>query len=542
MELIYSIDNGFLNITNGDIVNNYQFKEKNITSVNFCLSIIAILESSFHGNQIQELNLPSNLAVIGSFSFSFNQISRVLIPDSVEKIGTNAFDNNVTIIYHGREYKPSFWNRYGSENIIKISKMQDLLPNIEEQQFENIFDVNIVRVIPLNNDALKSFITYKKLFNSTLSKMINDQSIVRNNNYAIMYKLFYTLGFFNVTEQVRNKIIELIYAIFDTYGLEEINKMFKNVELKDYYPQFAETVLNGYKDKRITQIISKYYNQFKTIALSITTIKKERMRKINQQIIRSNDADILSLKEKQNKIKSELKTFSIDDIFEYLSEHVFKIREGNESLKDVANFLSGYMTQEMFDIVQDIYEKSKNSKSPFKPLSGSYGNLSYEWLESDNPNNLILGYICDCCAKLFGYGEDIMIQSMLNPNIKNLIIYDLSKRILAKATAYYNFNGNYMLINSIAISESFMLKSKEEDKEKLLDIILKGLQSQIDSMRNDNVPVNEIRIRMLKNSLEKTIQKRHFPVEKNNLLLNYAFHNYDGNASDSSYGQAIIKM
>lgn len=55
-----------------------------------------------------------------------------------------------------------------------------------------------------------------------------------------------------------------------------------------------------------------------------------------------------------------------------------------------------------------------------------------------------------------------MVQSMINPNIKNLIIYDSMRNVVGKTTAFYNYNQKYILFNNIEIKRSFLDSDKTD--------------------------------------------------------------------------------
>ena len=140
------------------------------------------------------------------------------------------------------------------------------------------------------------------------------------------------------------------------------------------------------------------------------------------------------------------------------------------------------MTRDEFEKAQNIYNFASND-SEFKYVGKKVGKYTYRWLEGRDPYNLILGNLVNCCAKVGGAGEDIMVQSMVNPKIKNLVVYKGSE-IIAKTTVYKN--NDYLLCNNIEIKDSIMFSDKTTDDmlNEILDVIIKGLYSQLNNEIN----------------------------------------------------------
>jgi hypothetical protein len=126
---------------------------------------------------------------------------------------------------------------------------------------------------------------------------------------------------------------------------------------------------------------------------------------------------------------------------------------------------------------------------------------------------------------------------MTNPNFKNLVIYKGSE-VVAKSTAFYN--NDYILCNNIEVSDKYMQNNRLAEKRKLLEMVVKGLKDQANEMNKQGKAVNEIRVGMCRNDLNDVIEFENYNIVKNNLLENYEFHHYQGDANNKAFGQAII--
>ena len=204
--------------------------------------------------------------------------------------------------------------------------------------------------------------------------------------------------------------------------------------------------------------------------------------------------------------------------------------------------LSVHIEQDGFDKIQDIYEESKDViKTIPLTIDKSGSDIKYHWSKSDNPINTILGYLVNCCAKLGGAGEDIMRQSMINPDIANLIIYDENNQVMGKATAYYNRKEKYILFNNAETKgiTSKGLKSEKQRQKECLEALIRGTMDAVNVLKERGEDVNEVRIGMLRNDLANVIEKYGLEISYE-LLQSYNWKDYDGDASDADKGQAII--
>ena len=221
-----------------------------------------------------------------------------------------------------------------------------------------------------------------------------------------------------------------------------------------------------------------------------------------------------------------LKDISYNDVLDFLSNNIFDVKY--EELKSIMNNIVGVMNKDEFEKAQNYY-KYANNNSEFLYTRESFKEYSYKWLEGRDPYNLILGNLVNCCAKVGGAGEDIMVQSMVNPKIKNLVVYKGSE-IIGKTTVYKN--NDYLLCNNIEIKDSIMFSDKTTDDmlNEILDVIIKGLYSQL------NNEINYISIGLGNNDLEEQVVKKAIQILTYNGFPNYKYDGYRGDAKE----QALI--
>ena len=458
-------------------------------------------------------------------------INKVEIPSSVETIIKGAIDCDT--IYDGIEISKDEIAIFGSDNIIRIATLKKHQVDYSKLPYE------VFTLLPLTNDAIKGYIANHKRYLELRKKV--------GSNFETLFKLSYTLGLFNVPLKTKVQIEQMIINLIN---YQDINDYFKDITLKDINIAFISIVLEIYRKGEITRLLP-YYKSF-----------YENTKEI-KDIIRKRKEYLLSLKNKQkrmleeqnqntdgisleiNQLKDQSKVLTLDDIIDYFDHYDFAIREGNEALENILPLVRKYiLSQDLFDILQDIYEEARSKKGEaskiFSSTEGKYDQYYYRWLENDDYENLVLGYLVDCCAKLGHVGEDIMRYSMTRSDVRTLVVYDGMKRIIGKTTAFYSMEGKYLLCNNIEVTNSFIHSTKisEKQKEALLQTFLQGLKAQANAMELLGFMVNEIRIGMLHNNLDKQLEQ--YQIEKKSLLPNIKYGSYIGDASNIEFGQAIV--
>ena len=132
------------------------------------------------------------------------------------------------------------------------------------------------------------------------------------------------------------------------------------------------------------------------------------------------------------KIMEEHKTLNIsnsltsrriieDDIFSTINNHILNFKQSEI---------------ETLGVLSELAEKE----------------FTYEWLQKNDPYNLVLGKLCNCCAHLEGQGFGIMRASIIHPNIQNVVIKNKTGEIVAKSTLFINPEQGYGVFNTISVS------------------------------------------------------------------------------------------
>ena len=354
-----------------------------------------------------------------------------------------------------------------------------------------------------------------------------------------LFKTCYVLGLFDGDKEYAKFIYDYILNEIIINNKYNIIKIFEKFEIeKGYNKYISKLILEALKDPYFInnlKHISIIYNDYNKIKVFVKNIYK---RYIYPKKVMLNHKDKLTEEDKilLNRFNNIKPSVSLNEIKYYLENNKFEFRSQNQELYKIAPYLEGMIKADL-DKIEDIYELSKGVKKKLINTKDKDDyNIAYQWSVSDNPYNLVLGYIVNCCAKLGIVGEDIMIQAMINPNIQNLLILNKDKIIIAKATAYYNEEEKYILFNNVEASLKLINTKNRKEIKEAKEAIKRAVLDQVIAQNNKGVKIKHIRIGMTKNDL---FTSRDLKVNYGNYLSNYPYKDYAGDAN-SYAGQGIL--
>ena len=512
------------------------FRLSELEKLNLPESLEYIGFNAFSGNDsLKEVRLPSNLQTIGDYAFAnCKNLTSVTMPSG--ELGAFAFlgDNNLSELRFGENCKIdmdmlafnfSYLNRTKdgfilestpSKNGIPLSLLKELNPNIiitcwdkKEKILQEIENNEKITILyntlyqHMSPQQFSDFVDNKnmKFFNQLCKLNINSQA------FESVCKIFYNLGGFNYPVQETrisksgNKITQDVdYAqIACEFLKEKINRgkldeqvliqAFKDMNAGGFKRDFARFFVKNfdelvvhYNEKEGVNFIARCYNDFDAV----------------QRFNTSN-------KGSQRQLAPTISKF--DEYFNFTD-----FTGINEENSFIAQAISPFFkTQEAFALALGIYDERKKSKTPdhilkiplvekpFKKIDNlsrgiketardTVGNMvdnanefTYEWLSKNDPQNLIIGKLCNCCAHLEGVGYGIMHASIVHPNVQNLVVRNKNGEIVAKATLYVNRKNGYGVFNTFKIKPSY-----NQQIEIIYKKLVKGARAFIREYNKEN--------------------------------------------------------
>jgi len=527
----------------------------NLEEITFGKGLKNINEDAFnHCIKLKEIILPNSVEKIGDNAFrNCYSLNTLFIPKSVKSMG---YYNGVTLPYFSRK-KEGFIFAKNNEEIngesmdpinINLSVLSsnwdkvDVLMSEQKNQYVASFYNEFMGRLP----KIK-FDSFMESHNFTFFKQIASKYHIRNVN---TFKLLYNLGALDKPIEHNGKKIDYAQKVTGLL-LEKLEK--RKVSLDTLYSIGSSMSLLGFKKdftdfflENFDEFIAEEKNRYGFVARSYA--KFEEIQKTNT-----------SNRGSQRQLKPTIKKFK-----EYLEENRY---DGiTEETRPIANTVSPFFgSQTIFDRAVGVMEEKKMKNTPDHILNtplkeevqispnNPFGNIentadniqnlqtqtldnlsktaenefTFEWLAKNDPENLILGKLCSCCAHVDGMGYGIMRASIVDPNVQNLVIRDDKNEIVAKATFFVNRQEGYGVFNTIQVSQN-LPKSKRKD---IYTKFILGVNKFIEQYNKENPdkPLRQINVGMSLNDLTEYIEKNHIEAEELLESIRYSRYGSNGN-------------
>ncbi len=523
-------------------IKEYAFFNNRIKKINFPMTLKSIGRYAFSRNKLSIVNLNDGLFMIDERAFFDNPIKEVLIPRSLEFIGSFVFSSDTNVIIDGKKYECFIINQFDRYGFLQ--SYREIIKMIPDIDFNKVNMGILVMLLESNNiNIIKTYWYNRKKFDQ-LYTLITSYNLCVDIQY--LFKIAYILGFFSVDNNKQNAIIEFLKIFYLESIIDYITYFFDGLDKLVYYPKFAELFIIYYNNDYFKSIAKEYYLKYNDINKVILVMKKDKIKAkcIERNRLKVKKVDISDVQNIIKEMRSNLNVVTLEELIWFFNNK-FIIKENCLELKKIVSLLSGHIDSNEFNRIQDLYIESKEKcklKQVFSFIKNDIDEYGYEWMRGDDVRQYVIGYITNCCAHISGAGEGIMIESIINPYVKTMIIYYFGK-IVGKTTAYYNRDKEYLLFNNIEISDNFMHSMVIGKTERLnvLKTIIIGIKDQIKEMKKNGYNVRSVRIGMNNNDLAYELEKL-FVITKENLLENYNYGYYLGDANCKTTGQAIIKF
>lgn len=359
----------------------------------------------------------------------------------------------------------------------------------------------------MDSSKYHEIIPHSKIFRKWFNKLVPETAsdILYERNTRAFLRFTYNMGLFSDDNNIRVKCMNLLDKVKNSYGEKfEWYKYFSGWKIKEIqherfrdfvYDNFSQIIEVGRED-----FSNKLYSNFFDI----------------QETCKHKSGRLLKVK--------------IEDALSYFEKYKFNnILPGNE---DMANMIYKYYKDQLsFEALQNLYEKAKNVvnnitkyENYFDVVDKEKSEFTYEFLAKDNPKNLILGHLCDCCAHLGNAGQDIMVKSMTDEKYCNLVIKGKDGEIKAKSTIYLNPEKGYAVFNNVEVNKQFLgfdkndnpLKNTlipvatKEQKLEMVDCLLRGCNDFVKFYNSNkkHKPIFVVTMGMLRNDLQEEFMEK----------------------------------
>ena len=459
---------------------------------------------------LEKIDLHTGLKTISYGAFykcpSLNDIN---IPETVESVKTNAFDScpSLTEIYFPESVKELGYSRNDFNFFEKCESGFKLSSN----QTQKSIPTNTLKIdLPLlsrHYDKREMFFKEQKnpnicnFYNIYLTKQPETriQEFLYNHNFTFfkqlpipnvpekqfeMYNMLYNLGAVSTPIQVNGKNVDYAQKVVGLI-LEKIRKKEITLpELRDSFiymntdgfkPEFTDFFLNAFdellnEDGLSKGFMSRCYNEFEDVQRTNTSNRgSQRQLKptISKFLYYFMDNKFAGVNESNKHIADALSPYFHDQKTFDLALQIEQERIRNNTPDHILN---EPLTDTPFEKIDEMVEAISQTRIDTieNLLQMSFNQFSYEWLAKNDPQNLILGKLCSCCAHIEGGGYGIMHASIVDPYVQNLVIKNNNGRIVAKSTLYINPIEKFGVFNNVEVSDELSVNDKKEIYKKFI--------------------------------------------------------------------------
>lgn len=520
--------------------------------------------------------VPSEVKKIRNQAFSNSNIKTIIIPSSVKEIGDDVFSGcekltDITFS-EGLEYMGSdcfvYCDRLKHANApssiigklpLEILKLDGL--NIDGKPYK--VPDRLKNLSSNFYDFLKNNYSYEEIVNFKLKKIINVSNHILGEEYD------------PVMDDSDRYIVQLachhLGVLGDDQFAQIMGEFLKNLEDKKKL-KFA--ILYSFAFMKKTEVNKNFAIFFKDNYYSILKYLHET----DEESIRALLVDIHDNFDELSKsfVSDNAAARQKKPTLEFFMETLNKVRFGENIDEKYAGLAEEmlkftFYTKEDFEKACGVYDKfleltkkelSPTEKAVSKCMERAFGNMerieksieenlreatanigksidqeeTWEWIEKNDPQNYTLGLYCNCCARIGGAGEGIAIASILDPNVRNLVVKDKNGRPIAKATLYVNHEKGYALFNNFEVANGV----REEKIPRVYELLKEATNNFVKNYNKEaverHIPViKKVNVGMGCNDLEEFLSEKSAEILKGLDFSKYSEGSHAGDWMEEQY-------
>ena len=534
---------------------------KNLLEIELPQNVYSIEDRVFQGcESLKTVTIPTGTVYVGSSVFDkCSSLEIAHIPDTVKTMQDNKSDS---LLFFNKTKTGFDLTMTQTENSIPVTPLNiDLAFLSKFWEYKNIIlkdEKNLV-IADFYNTFLNSLpdeqvINFLQNHNFTFFKQLKIDPDYANDEY---YKILYNLGAFETPIEINGKKVDYAQKIVGflqekmaktDLDRKTIIKLFTGMQLQGFKPEFTEFFMKNYDEliaecSRNPRFLVDCYDDFE---------KAQKMNTSNRGSQRQLKATVESMKNYFLNSKFSGVTDENKHIAETISPYfrhqlnfddALKILAEKKKMRTPNNILRKPLKEEsVFAEIDEYALKIQSTKNNIlgNLTSVADNEFTFEWLEKNDPENFILGKLCNCCAHLEGQGFSIMKASVIHPSIQTLVIRDKQGVIVAKSTLYINKKGRYGVCNNVEVAKNV----SKEDKEKIYQKFILGVRAFATQYNKEHrfFPLKQINVGMHLNDLSEQLKEYRYESIELLKAIDYgkAANNPGGYMGDSYEEQYVV--
>lgn len=548
----------FINLSEGlEIIGEEAFEDcKSLSEIKLPATLKTIQKSAFWNcSKLKELKLPEGIETLKlNFIKGCKKIESLYIPNSIKDFqnpNDSYFEfveqeNNNGFVVLSEPRGDSYLLNSIKVNIPFFFKYKDINPNLlNEQKSDIVVDFYNTFAEQLSEKQLKEFMEdHNFTFFKQIMKLKPETGLINRFNKSGFYKGFYNLGGFKTPAEYNGRVVDyaqkvtgrlIVYIEKDDYHAHDIlSHAFETMKVDGFKRGFTDFYLD-----KIFEIMTENYHNEEFVSRAYNEF---------EEIQATNTNDHGSQRQLKPTVE-KFKNYFIDN----------KFRNITPETKPIADTISRYFErQDNFDravgIMQEFKDKKipanilskplKQENSPFKYIDETSGKVdelqteilgdlaqiaadefTYEWLEKNDPTNLILGKLCSCCSHLHGAGYGIMRASIIHPNVQNLVVKNEEGRIIAKSTLFINPEEQYGVMNNFEVYQGVPYLQYKETYHRFMQGVADF--AKIYNEEHPDKPLKQINVGGNNNDLLNYVEKGNKKSPELLKALEYSEYGYD---------------
>ncbi len=523
-------------------------------------SVEEIGEGAFYSNDsLKNITLPESISKIGNIAFEHcTNLSSINIPSSVKQLGRVG-----RVFYYFNKLDNGFsLSKDATENSIPLSEININLPilsnfweyrNIlfKEQKNKNISYFYNEFISGLPDKQIESFI---KSHNFTFFKQL-DIPDTPENKYTL-FNALYNLGAVSSPIIINDKKIDYAQKVVGllqekisktSLTINKFREIFTKMKEDGFKKEFTDFFLSEFDrllvvNDEYENFIARCYNEFEKVQKTNTNnhgSQRQLKPTIEKFIDFFKENKFAGITDKENELIAETLSPYFSKQIDF--DRAVKIFEEKNNNKTPDHILKEPLKEkDVFSTIDDYASEIKklNISTLFDLTEIANNEFTFEWLSKNDPQNLILGKLCSCCAHIEGAGYGIMHASIVHPNVQNLVIRDKDGDIVAKSTLYINPTEGYGVFNNVEVGSQVRLSETNLVYQKFMLGVQKFAEKY--NKLHPESPLKQINVGMGLNDLGFQIEHNN-PVSKRLYkALNYDEYgvddlDYNGDSGISQY-------
>jgi len=473
--------------------------------------------------KLRKIKFPNTLENVGKYAFGECEFHKIFIPNSMknyEKI------NDINYPYFVKTPDGFIFSRIELDEYAPMEKIdldmsllashwedKDIL--LREQSNEHILNFYNNFVTRLPHEEASDFI---KNHNFTFFKMLNKRIRFDKENLC---KFIYNIGGVSTpfeengkTVDYAQKSVEFVRGLFNKKkaGIGVFSSIGAEMEIKGFNREFTDFFMENFdelnaEEKQNKGFIAKCYNNFDEVQKTNTN---------NRGSQRQLKATVQKFKDYFNENKFDGITEETRHIAKTISPYFNRQEDFDNAVKMFETKKERHTPDHILEtpVVDDAFKKFDEYASRIAELQvNSINNLAhvagkeftFEWISKNDPTNLILGKLCNCCAHLEGVGYGIVHASIVHPNMQTMVVKS-GDDIIAKGTLFINPDERYGVVNSFQVADRVSSDKYHEVYKKFMQSIKKFAEQY--NKEHPDKTLRQINVGMGFNDLSGELRRR----------------------------------